>query len=315
MHYIETLREGERVNEIYLCKNKQIAVTKNGKPYESLILQDKTGTLDAKIWEPGSQGIDDYDKLDYINVYGDVTSFQGALQLNIKRVRRVQPGEYDPKDYLPVSDYDVDEMYGELTGYIVQMTNPFLRRLASSFFLEDDDFARRFKFHSAAKSVHHGFVGGLLEHTLGVTRTCVYFAKAYSILNADLLVTAAMFHDIGKLEELSTFPENDYTDEGQLLGHIMIGAMQVKERIALIPNFPRKLENELIHCILAHHGELEFGSPKKPALAEAVALAFADNMDAKMETMREAFSGVPEGNTDWLGFNRLFESNIRMTSK
>ncbi len=315
MHYIETLREGERVNEIYLCKSKQAALTKAGKPYETLILQDKTGTLDAKIWEPGSQGIDDYEKLDYINVYGDVTSFQGALQLNIKRVRRVQPGEYDPTDYLPVSEYDIDEMYAELTGFIVQMTNPFLRRLVSSFFLEDDDFIKRFKFHSAAKSVHHGFVGGLLEHTLGVTRMSSYLAKAYPMLNEDLLVTAAMFHDIGKLDELSTFPANDYTDEGQLLGHIMIGAMQVKGRIREIANFPQKLENELIHCILAHHGELEFGSPKKPAIAEAVALSFADNIDAKMETMREAFANVPEGNTDWLGFNRLFESNIRMTSK
>lgn len=315
MRYIETLREGERVNNIYLCKNKQIAMTKNGKPYESLILQDKTGTLDAKIWEPGSQGIDDYEKLDYICVYGDITSFQGALQLSIKRVRRVQPGEYDPKDYLPVSDRDIDEMYAELTGYIVKMENPFLRRLSSMFFLEDDNFAKRFKFHSAAKTVHHGFVGGLLEHTLGVTRNCDYFAKSYPILNADLLVTAGLFHDIGKIEELSTFPENDYTDEGQLLGHIMIGAMRIKESIAAIPNFPAKLENELIHCILSHHGELEFGSPKKPALAEAVALAFADNMDAKMQTMREIFTTVPEGNTDWLGYNRLFESNIRMTSK
>lgn len=315
MRYIETLREGERVNEIYLCKNKQIAMTKNGKPYESLVLQDKTGTLDAKIWEPGSVGIDDYEKLDYINVYGDVTSFQGALQLNVKRVRRVQPGEYDPRDYLPVSEYDVDKMYQELTGYINQMTNPYLKKLTASFFIEDEDFAKRFQFHSAAKSVHHGFVGGLLEHTLGVTRTCVYYAKAYPMLRADLLVAAALFHDIGKLDELSTFPENDYTDEGQLLGHIMIGAMQVQQRIETIPDFPKKLANELIHCILAHHGELEFGSPKKPALAEAVALSFADNMDAKMETMREAFSKVPEGNTDWLGFNRLFDSNIRMTSK
>lgn len=315
MHYIETLREGERVNEIYLCKNKQIMMTKNGKQYESLILQDKTGILDAKIWEPGSQGIDDYDKLDYINVYGDVTSFQGTLQLSIKRVRRVQPGEYDPKDYLPVSDRDIDEMYAELTEYIVKMTNPFLRRLASIYFIENDDFAKRFKFHSAAKSVHHGFVGGLLEHTLGVVRNCSYFAKCYPMLNEDLLVTAALFHDIGKLDELSTFPENDYTDAGQLLGHIMIGAMKVKETTKEIANFPNKLENELVHCILAHHGELEYGSPKKPAIAEAVALCFADNLDAKMETMREIFNGVPEGNTDWLGYNRLFESNLRMTSR
>lgn len=314
MHYIDTLREGERVNEIFLCKHRQAAMTKNGKPYENLILQDKTGCIDAKIWDPGSLGIDDFDKLSYIEVVGDLTSFQGALQLNVKRVRKVQEGEYDPKDYLPVSDQDIDEMYAELTGYILKMENPYLRQLTSSFFLEDDDFAKRFKFHSAAKSVHHGFVGGLLEHTLGVTKTCNYFADSYSILNRDLLVAAAMFHDIGKLDELSTFPENDYTDAGQLLGHIMIGTMQVRDKIDTIPNFPTKLSNEIQHCILAHHGELEYGSPKKPALVEAVALSFADNIDAKMETMKEAFVNVPEGNTEWLGFNRLFDSNIRKTS-
>lgn len=314
MHYIETLREGERVNEIYLCKNKQSALTKAGKPYEALILQDKTGTLDAKIWEPGSVGIDDFDRFDYINVVGDITSFQGALQLNVKRVRKAAEGEYEPKEYLPVSEYNVDEMYEQLLGYIKQMKNPYLKKLAGSFFIEDADIAKRFKFHSAAKSVHHGFVGGLLEHTLSVTKLSAYFADNYKILNKDLLVCAAMFHDIGKLEELSTFPENDYTDEGQLLGHIMIGAMEIAERIKTIDGFPVKLAHEMEHCILAHHGELEYGSPKKPALPEAVALSYADNIDAKMETMRELLANVPEGDTQWQGFNRLFESNIRRSS-
>lgn len=314
MHYIETLREGERVNEIYLCKNKQSALTKAGKPYEALILQDKTGTLDAKIWEPGSVGIDDFDRFDYINVVGDITSFQGALQLNVKRVRKAAEGEYEPKEYLPVSEYNVDEMYEQLLGYIKQMENPYLKKLAGSFFIEDADFAKRFKFHSAAKSVHHCFVGGLLEHTLSVTKLSAYFADNYKILNKDLLVCAAMFHDIGKLEELSTFPENDYTDEGQLLGHIMIGAMEIAERIKTIDGFPVKLAHEMEHCILAHHGELEYGSPKKPALPEAVALSYADNIDAKMETMRELLANVPEGDTQWQGFNRLFESNIRRSS-
>ena len=314
MHYIETLREGERVNEIYLCKNKQSALTKAGKPYEALILQDKTGTLDAKIWEPGSVGIDDIDRFDYNNVVGDITSFQGALQLNVKRVRKAAEGEYEPKEYLPVSEYNVDEMYEQLLGYIKQMENPYLKKLAGSFFIEDADFAKRFKFHSAAKSVHHGFVGGLLEHTLSVTKLSAYFADNYKILNKDLLVCAAMFHDIGKLEELSTFPENDYTDEGQLLGHIMIGAMEIAERIKTIDGFPVKLAHEMEHCILAHHGELEYGSPKKPALPEAVALSYADNIDAKMETMRELLANVPEGDTQWQGFNRLFESNIRRSS-
>ena len=315
MKYIESLREGERINEIYLCKVKQSALTKAGKPYDNLILQDKTGTLDAKIWEPGSVGIDEFDSLDYIAVMGDITSFQGNLQLNVKRVRKVQEGEYDPKDYLPVSKKDIDGMYTELLGLIASVKHPYLRKLLESFFVEDKDFEKRFKFHSAAKSVHHGFVGGLLEHTLSVTKNCDYFAATYPILNRDLIVSAAIFHDIGKLEELSTFPENDYTDEGQLLGHIMIGAEMVGERIPTIPGFPKGIANELKHCILAHHGELEYGSPKKPALAEALALSFADNIDAKMETIREIFASVPENNLEWQGYNRLLESNIRRSGR
>jgi 3'-5' exoribonuclease len=150
---------------------------------------------------------------------------------------------------------------------------------------------------------------------LSVTRNCDFFAKNYPILNRDLLLTAAMFHDVGKLKELSVFPENDYTDEGQLLGHIMIGAEWVGEEIKKIDGFPPVLANELKHCILAHHGELEFGSPKKPALVEALALSFADNLDAKMETVKELFSGVQDGNLEWQGYNRLLETNIRKTSR
>lgn len=314
MKYIGTLREGERVGDIYLCKVKQTALTKAGKPYESLILQDKTGTLDAKIWDPNSQGIDEFEALDYIAVVGDVTSFQGALQLNIKRVRKVREGEYDPKEYLPVSEKDIDQMYLELTGFIKEMKNPYLKKLCAGFFLEDKEFEKRFKFHSAAKSVHHGYVGGLLEHTLSVTKLCNYYTQAYPMLHKDLLLAAAMFHDVGKLQELSVFPENDYTDAGQLLGHIIIGEEWVGERIRTIPDFPVKLANELKHCILAHHGEMEYGSPKKPAIAEAIALSFADNTDAKMQTMKEALASA-EGNYGWLGYNRLFESNIRRTSE
>lgn len=313
MKFIETLREGERINEIYLCKSKQAALTKSGKPYDNVLLQDKTGTLDAKIWDPGSVGIDEFDALDYIAVTGDVTSFQGNLQLSIKRVRKVGEGEYEPENYLPVSDKDIDEMYQEMMGYIASVKNPYLSRLLHMFF-DDAAFAKAFKFHSAAKSVHHGFVGGLLEHTVSVTRNCNYFAQNYPFLNRDLLLTAAMFHDIGKLKELSTFPANDYTDAGQLLGHIMIGAEWIGEKIREIDGFPEVLANELKHCILAHHGELEYGSPKKPALVEALALSFADNLDAKMETVREVLAGVPENNLQWQGFNRLLDTNIRKTS-
>ena len=314
MKYIESFREGERVSGIYLCKFRQSALTKAGKSYENLIFQDKTGTIDSKIWDPNSGGIEDFDAMDYVDIVADVTMFQGQPQLNVKRARKAREGEYNPADYLPVSSKDIEVMYKELLGFVAKVKDPYLSKLLKSLFVEDVEFAKAFKFSSAAKTVHHGFVGGLLEHTLSVTKLCEYYVNYYPMINADLLNTAAMCHDIGKVYELSPFPENDYTDEGQLLGHIMIGAEMVGDRIRDIPGFPIKLGNELKHCILAHHGELEYGSPKKPALLEAVALNFADNTDAHLQTMIEALTAAGE-NQGWLGYNRLFESNIRKTSK
>lgn len=314
MKYIETLREGMHISDVYLCKNKQIALTKAGKEYGNLVLQDKTGTVDAKIWDLGSPGVGNFDSLDYVYVDADVTVFMGSNQMNIKRIRKADEGEYIAADYLPVSSRNVDDMYAELVTLIRGIQNPYLKKLVESFFVEDAAFAKAFRFHSAAKTVHHGFVGGLLEHTLSVTKMCDYFAGTYPMLNRDLLLTAAMFHDLGKTKELSIFPENDYTDEGQLLGHIIIGTEMVSERIKQIPGFPEKLAVELKHCILSHHGELEYGSPKKPAILEALALNFADNADAKMETMIELLKGAGD-NTGWLGYNRLLETNIRKTSE
>ncbi len=311
MKYIRDYKEGDRMFDIYLCKHKQSAVTKNGKPYETVILQDKTGTIDAKVWDPNNAGISEFDTLDYIEVYGDVNSFQGALQVNVKRIRVCHEGEYDPADYLPVSKKNIDEMYKELLGLIGRTENEYLKKLLESFFVEDEAFIRAFRTSSAAKTVHHGFVGGLLEHTLSVAKLCEYFCKTYPILKRDLLITAALCHDIGKTKELSLFPENDYTDDGQLLGHIVMGAEMVGEKARQIPGFPPVLEAELKHCILAHHGEYEYGSPKKPALIEAAALNLADNADAKLETFSEALQGAT--GYGWLGYNRLFESNIRLT--
>lgn len=308
MKYIKDYKEGDRVFDIYLCKHKQSAVTKNGKPYDNVILQDKTGTVDAKVWDPNNAGIDDFDTLDYIEVYGDVTSFQGALQVNVKRIRKCREGEYNPADYLPVSKFPVEDMMQELLGYINSIENTYLKKLLQMLFVEDEAFVEAFKKSSAAKTVHHGFVGGLLQHTLAVTRLCDYYCSQYPILKRDLLLSAAICHDIGKTKELSLFPENDYTDDGQFLGHIVIGSEMVGEKIREISGFPKMLANELKHCILAHHGELEFGSPKKPAIAEAMALNFADNTDAKLQTFTELMESTTE--TGWLGFNRLFESNV-----
>lgn len=311
MRYINTLVEGETIRNIYLCKGKRSAETRNGKPYDNLILQDKTGTLDGKVWDPNSSGIADYDEMDFIEVYGEIISYNNNLQLNIKQIRKAQEGEYIAADYMPTTEKSTDGMYEELLGYIKKVENQYLRQVLEYYFVKDETFIRNFKGHSAAKTVHHGFAGGLLEHTLSVVKFCDYMVGAYPILNKDLLFTAAICHDIGKTKELSSFPENDYTDEGQLLGHIVIGVEMIGDAVRNIPDFPEKLANELKHCIVAHHGELEYGSPKKPALAEAMALNLADNADAKMQTMTELFKDK-KGN-DWLGYNRLFESNIRKT--
>lgn len=313
MKYIKDYKDGDRVFDVYFCKFKSSAMTKNGKNYDNVILQDKTGTIDAKIWDPNNAGIADFDALDYIEVYGEVTSFNGALQVNVKRVRKCQVGEYNEAEYMPVSKRPVEEMYQELLDLIATIENPYLHTLLEAFFVKDDDFVKAFKKSSAAKTVHHGFIGGLLQHSLGVAKLCDFYCTMYPVLNRDLLITAALFHDIGKTKELSAFPENDYTDMGQFLGHIVIGSEMISDKVRQIPDFPKMLEMELKHCILAHHGEYEYGSPKKPAIIEAVALNHADDTDAKMETFTEILESTQE--TGWLGFNRLFDSNLKTTSK
>lgn len=315
MVFIEDLAEGKKVqNNIFLVRKVTNGVTKKGAPYQSLLLQDKTGTIEGKIWSPNDPAFDDVEEGEYVEVSGDVTTFNNALQLRLNQVRKAQEGTYKASDYLPSTDKDIEGMYGELLRLVDSVKTDYLKDLLEGFF-KDPDFKKRFCFHSAAKSVHHGYVGGLLEHTLSVAQICNFYAKHYPMLDRDLLITAALCHDIGKLEEISPYPQNDYTDEGQLVGHIVIGACMLRDKIRQIPHFPHKKAEELIHCILSHHGELEYGSPKKPALLEAIALSQADNTDAKMETMKEALKNTVPGNTEWQGYNRYMETNIRRTSE
>lgn len=314
MRYIKDLKEGDGVRDIYLCRKKDILKSKTGDDYFALSLGDKTGTVDGKVWTVNSPGIGDFEAGDYINIDGFVKLFNSRPQIIINRLQKANENDIDPADYLPTTTKNIDDMYREIMQYIKSIQNPFLKTLMNSIFIEDKPLAKSISTHTAAKTLHHAFQGGLLEHTLSVTRICEAFSKQYPILNRDLLLSAAMLHDIGKTLELSDLPENDYTDEGQLLGHIYMGAEFVDKRIAAIEGFPKKLRNEVIHCILAHHGELEFGSPKKPALAEAIALSFADNMDAKMEFVTELFN-TAASDDGWLGMQKNLESNIRKTGK
>ena len=311
MLYIKEFNDGDKISGIYYCKSKINAVTKNGKNYGNLVLQDRTGTIDAKVWEPNSAGIGEYSAGDYIDIVGDVSVYNGSKQVSVRRLRKADETEYSINDYVPHSRYSVDEMFRVLMTYTEKVENPHLKALIDHFFT-DESFISLFKKASAAKSIHHGFAGGLLEHTFGVVRLCHFYTRVYPYLNADLLITAALFHDIGKVRELSPFPMNDYTDDGQLLGHIAIGAEMIHDAVRKLEGFPPVLESELKHCILSHHGELEYGSPKRPATAEALALSLADLTDARIETMREIVSDAP-ADVKWLGFSKVLDSNIRIT--
>ena len=312
MRYLSDIREGDNIREVYLCKEVRTLQSKVGKNYLALTLQDKTGTADGKVWEING-AIEEFEGMQFIYVEAKVVIFQDKPQLNITRVRRAGEGEYDPHEYVPCSKYDPEEMKAELFKYIDSVKETHLHALLTDMFIDDKEFAGLFFTRSAAKSMHHGFVGGLLEHTLSVTRVCHCFSKCYPMLNRNLLITAALCHDIGKTRELTDFPLNEYTDEGNLLGHIIIGTQMVSERIAKIDGFPPTLAAELEHCIIAHHGKYEYGSPKLPAIMEAMALHFADNLDAKLETFRETIE-ASDGKAVWLGFNRSFDSNIRRTT-
>ncbi len=313
MKYIQNLTEGEDVNEVYLCKAASIREKKNGDEYLDFKISDKTGEMDAKAWDLNA-GVEDIEPGMYIRVSGKVQSYKDMLQLRATGVKKCKEGEYIESDYVPTSTYNIDTMYKSLLSYVESVQEPHLHALLEEFFIKDTEFISTFRKSSAAKVMHHAFLGGLLEHTLSVTQNCRFFAEKYKILNHDLIITAALLHDIGKTRELTAFPVNDYSDEGNLIGHIVMGVTMVNEKAVNIPDFPKLLLDELNHCILAHHGELEFGSPKKPELAEAMALNFADNIDAKMQTLLELFnSNASNAGAEWMGFQKSFDSNIRRT--
>ncbi|MDR1913530.1 MAG: HD domain-containing protein [Clostridiales bacterium] len=308
MRFIEDFKENDHIIDHYLCKQKQSLKTRTGKTYLSLKLQDKTGLIDGKVWEM-TNDIQDFEENEFIKIDGLVLTYQNDLQIKINRIRRSSPGEYDAADYIPRTDKDISEMYRQITTYIKNISNPFLRQLLESFFVKDKDISTTFQSHSAAKNLHHNFYGGLIEHTLSVTQICEFISGRYKYVNRDLLIASAILHDLGKIYELSPFPGNDYTDDGQLLGHIVICSEMISREADKIPNFPKRLKSLLMHSILAHHGELEYGSPKQPKTMEAFILHFADNIDAKLNMFAESV-GELGSKTAWSPYNKILARNI-----
>lgn len=285
MRYIKDLRENERVIEHYMCKKKESRESRAGKGFLSLKLQDKTGLIEAKIWDM-TNDIGAFDEGDIIKIDGTVGSYLGELQLKIVKARRSREGEFVMSDFIAATEKDVAEMFGKVSALIKSVKCPHVKKLLENIFSQNE---AAFKSHSAAMYMHHAYMGGLLEHTLSVAETCVFLGGRYRYVNADVLLAGALLHDIGKIFELSPLPQNEYTDDGQMLGHIILGLETVSAEIAKISGFPRETASLIKHCLIAHHGEFEFGSPKLPATPEAMILHFADNIDAKLTTFAEIY--------------------------
>jgi len=268
----------------YLVRSKEIREKKSGEPYLSLSLCDRSGEIEAKMWDNVAEVMDTFDRDDFVKVKGLIQIYHNRPQLTIHKMRRLEDGEVDFADYFPASLRDVDQMWNELRGIVSLMSDPHLRALVNAV-LDDPEIAARYRKAPAAKQIHHAWLGGLLEHVLSLCQLCRFAAQHYSA-DLDLLLTGAVLHDVGKVYELSYDRSFGYTPEGQLLGHMVIGLRIVADKLAHQPEFPSRLRTLVEHLIISHHGKYEFGSPKLPQFSEALLFHYLDDMDSKMECMR-----------------------------
>ena len=281
--------EGKLFDSFFLVLTKQQRTTKTNKPYLNLILGDKTGQLEGRVWEPGDARIaKEFDRGDVVKVRGSASRFDDRLQMKIDHLRLAQPSEVDKTDLLPATTYDVATLWSQLLAGVESIANPDLKRLISAI-LDDPAIAQAYREAPAARQLHHAWLGGLLEHVVSLLNLADRVAPHYPLLDRDLLVTGVILHDLGKIRELSWDVGFGYTVEGVLLGHIQMGVDLVEKTIAGLPDFPGRLRTLVLHMILSHHGKLEFGSPKLPMIPEALVLNFLDDLDAKMQAMASEF--------------------------
>jgi 3'-5' exoribonuclease len=299
--FVNTLVPNETVTTHFLVIYKEIRQKKTGEPYLTLVLADRTGEIEAKMWDNVAEVMSTFDRDDFVKVKGLAQLYQNKQQFTVHKIRRADEGEVEAADYFPCSKRDPDEMFAELTGIIAGMRNEHLRMLLTAIFA-DEKLAALYRRAPAAKSIHHACLGGLIEHVLSLCGLCRAVVAHYPDLDLDLLLSAAILHDIGKVEELAYERSFAYTASGQLLGHIIIGLQKVEEKIREVPGFPPKLKLLLEHMILSHHGELEFGSPKVPVFAEALVFHHLDNLDSKFEAMRVAIEKDKNPENEFTGW-------------
>ena len=304
--YVSDLQPNQNVEATFLVSHKEVRQKKTGEPYLSLTLADRTGDLDAKMWDNAAEVISIFSHNDFIRVKGATQVFQNRMQFTIHKLKVVPESEIDLGDYLVASKRDRVEMQAELFAYIDAMTNPHLKGMLQGIFV-DTAVAQAYRDAPAAKSVHHGWIGGLIEHVLSLCKLAKFTAAHYADIDADLLLSGVILHDIGKIYELEYARAIRYSDRGQLLGHIQIGMDMVRDQIQKMPEFPPKLRDLLLHLILSHHGQLEFGSPKLPVFPEALLLHLLDNMDSKMENMRGLLEHDRLIDGNWTTYSSILE--------
>jgi 3'-5' exoribonuclease len=304
--FVDEIREREWIDSVFMVREKIMAMAKNGKPYMTLRLVDRSGEVEGRVWDRVDEFAGRFGREDIIRVQGKASVYLGKMQLVIQDLQEVNEQDINLADFLPVSRRPVAEMQAELRGKVASMGDPHLRAMMESF-LGDADFLHRYSTAPAAKTMHHVYLGGLLEHSLAVADLAEDVCRRYPGLDRDLLVAGALLHDLGKTAELCFDRTFDYTDEGKLLGHIVIGVEMLEEKIRSVPGFPRRLTMLLKHLLLSHHGQYEFGSPKRPKTLEAVILNYLDDLDSKINGVRTHMEREPDNAGAWTSYHRLYD--------
>jgi 3'-5' exoribonuclease len=304
--FVNQIKDGDKVESIFLVKDKNTGITKNGNLYIHLMLMDRTGEIKARIWDNAEEFKKKFEKNNFIKVKSRASLYQKMLQLTIKDLEYIPSDEVFIDDFLPKTKSNIEKLFNELKKHANGINNIHLKKLLE-LFLKDEELMRLFKMAPAAKSLHHAYIGGLLEHTLNLVKLVIEISKLYPRLNIDLLISGAILHDIGKIKELSFQNVFDYTDKGRLVGHITIGVEMLNEKIQELPDFPFELDLLLKHLILSHHGHFEFGSPKRPKTLEAIALYYLDDLDAKIDGIAHLIDVENDNKSPWTSFNKLYE--------
>jgi 3'-5' exoribonuclease len=312
--FVQQMTDGDSVEEVYLVTDKQLRANRNGNLYLQLELRDRTGSISARLWNAGEHLFRSFEAGDFLQVKGKVQLFQGALQMILSHIDRVAPEKVELADFLPHTEHDVSKLLERLRGFLLRLGNPHLRALVECFFL-DEAFVHGFCQAPAGIRNHHAYLGGLLEHVVTLLDAGDRLAPLYPELDRDLLLTGIFLHDIGKVRELSYGRAFGYTDEGQLIGHLVIGVEMLNEKIARVPEltgepFPTELLLRLKHMILSHHGTLEFGSPRLPMTPEAIALHHLDNFDAKVHSFTRDIREDPNPAAAWTPFNPALQRRL-----